>query len=173
VRYIAGIDPGLSGAIALYDATPDSERHGTNARFGQIIDMPTHELTINGKKKRRLDLTALARFADTYAKDIALLVIENVNAAPGQGVTSMFNFGYATGAVTGIFAANFVPLHPVSPQKWKRELGLSSDKDASRALASRMFPAAAHLWSRKKDDGRAESALLAWYGSKLKERGVV
>lgn len=162
---IAGVDPGLSGAVSVFrphDSLPV-----------QVIDMPTHEITINRKKKRRLDLSALARFVDLYAKDIALVVIENVNALPAQGVTSVFNFGYATGAITGIFAANFVPMHSVVPSVWKRELNLSADKDASRALASRMFPAASHLWARKKDDGRAEATLLAWYGAKLREHGKV
>jgi crossover junction endodeoxyribonuclease RuvC len=153
---IAGIDPGLSGAIALFDPS--------TREFRDVIDMPTHEIKVNRKIKRRLDLIDLASFLDNISKELAYAVIENVSALPRQGVTSGFNFGYATGAITGIFAANFIPLHRVHPSTWKREMKLTGGKDGSRARASEMFPRSAHFWPLKKHDGRAEAALLAYYG---------
>lgn len=153
---IAGIDPGLSGAIALYDPAKGD--------FRQVIDMPTHEVRVNRKSKRRLDLIDLAGFFEDVGGEIALAIIENVNALPKQGVTSGFNFGYATGAITGIVAANFIPITRVTPLVWRRQIKLVGGKDASRQRASELFPRSAHHWPLKKHDGRAESALLAYYG---------
>jgi crossover junction endodeoxyribonuclease RuvC len=91
---------------------------------------------------------------------------------PGQGVTSMFNFGRSYGDVRGVIGAMEVPLHFVTPQKWKKHFGLSSDKEQSRLRAIRMFPAVADSFKRKKDDGRAEAALIALYGSEVLMRAA-
>jgi hypothetical protein len=165
---IAGVDPGLSGAIALYD----SDAGDPFTQF-TIFDMPTLEITVNRKKRRRIDLYAMARLVDLYAKDIALVVIEAVGPSPRDSKAGAFTFGATYGIARMAFASHFTPEHPATPAVWKKALGLTGDKDMSRALASRMFPAASHLWARKCDDGRAESALLAWYGAKLKERGQI
>jgi crossover junction endodeoxyribonuclease RuvC len=156
ITYIAGIDPGLSGAIALY-----REDELT------IYDMPTHEITTNGKKRRRLDLYALAHWFDLNGFSIWQAVIEDVHAMPGQGVSSSFKFGFVAGAVQAMVAAHFVAVKLVSPRVWKSALKLTADKDASRLRASQIFPKHSHLWARAKDDGRAEAALLAYYGSTL------
>lgn len=163
---IAGVDPGLSGAIALYTSLPEHDPF-------IIFDMPTLEITVNRKKRKRIDLYSLARTLDLYAKDIGLVVIEAVGPSPRDSKAGAFTFGKTAGIVEMAFAANFIPVHMAQPNVWKKALGLTGDKDMSRALASRMFPAASHLWARKRDDGRAEAALLAWYGAKLKERGQV
>lgn len=155
MKLFAGIDPGLSGAVALLDPVVDKIR---------IVDMPTHSI----KGKRTIDLYELARFFDLYWSEIHLAVIENVHSMPRQGVASSFSFGKSAGIAEMAVAAHFIPMHHVSPGKWKAAFGLTSDKDASRRAASRLFPTFSHLWARAKDDGRAEAVLLAVYGSKLK-----
>jgi crossover junction endodeoxyribonuclease RuvC len=132
-----------------------------------FFDMPVHEITTNGKRKRQLDLYALGRIIDSNAAQIERAIIEAPHAMPGQGVTSCFNFGFNCGAVQGIIAANLIPMRLVAPATWKKAMGLSKDKDASRLKASQICPSASHLWCRVKDDGRAESFLLGKYGESL------
>jgi len=158
-----GIDPGLSGAIAVY--RPE-DGHVT------CYDMPTFEV----KGKRQIDFYGLARIVDTFHLQIKKAVIEEVGAKPryvkgkpvSMGAASSFKFGKAAGAVEGVVAANFIPVRLVGPGVWKRKVGLpaGSDKGASRQLACRLFPQFSHYWARVKDDGRAEAALLAIFGSK-------
>ncbi|MGE5548417.1 MAG: hypothetical protein ACM33T_16045 [Solirubrobacterales bacterium] len=99
------------------------------------------------------------------AGPIAHAFVEAVGAMPGQGVSSVFAFGKVFGLVLGILAANFIPHTLVPPQRWKRTLGVPADKDGARARASQLLPAHAGLWCRAKDDGRAEAALLAYFGA--------
>lgn len=151
---IIGIDPGLSGAIFLLQGD-DSD----------VFDMPVTERLVNGKLKRQIDPASLARILPT---DAEFVIVEQVSAMPGQGVTSSFNFGFTAGAIQGVVAALGLPLRTVHPQVWKRKFGLlGQPKDASRAEASRRLPQHAHLWPLKKHDGRAEAALLALYGSMM------
>lgn len=152
MKYILGIDPGLSGALARWDG-----------RVAEIIDMPTIEVKVGKAFKRQLDLYALAGWL--YTSTIDLCVIEHVGSMPGQGVTSSFNFGFTAGGIQGVVAASQIPVLLVRPQVWKRAYGLiGQDKDASRAAASRLAPHVAHNWPLKKHDGRAEAFLLAAYG---------
>ncbi|MGE0108389.1 MAG: hypothetical protein AB7S81_01305 [Bdellovibrionales bacterium] len=150
-----GIDPGLSGALAF--------------RFGEEMDvlaMPT--LTISKAKgtRRVLDLTALSNIIDDKTKNAARVsvFIERVSAMPKQGVASMFSFGESYGAIKGIVAAHFLPMTLVTPVAWKAKLKVSKNKDDARYRASQLMPRFAHLWSRRKDDGMAEAALIAFYG---------
>jgi crossover junction endodeoxyribonuclease RuvC len=156
--YIAGIDPGLSGAVALYQ--PGANTAPT------ILDMPTYEITTNGKKRRQLNIYELARWLDLNAPTIKEAVIEDPRSMPTDGGVQAFKFGFNCGAVQGVVAANFIPTKLVAPNAWKRAMGLTSDKDASRRLASQMLPQHAGLWARVKDDGRAEALLLAIWGAK-------
>jgi len=153
-----GIDPGLSGAIAVIDM---------RASHINVVDMPLHTITRNGKAKRQLDLYQLGNWFDLHRNTIKLATIEAVHSMPAQGITSAFTFGFAAGALQGLVAGNAIPMHLVAPLTWKRAFKLTSDKDASRRAASQLFPAFSHLWARAKDDGRAEAVLLAYYGSKL------
>lgn len=151
-KSIAGIDPGLDGAIALVSSSNII-----------IFDMPTFEL----KGKRHVDNYGLARFFDLHASDIVRACVEDPNAMPHDGVASAHKFGVNCGVVKQAVASCFIPMFLVKPAKWKMAMGLSSDKDASRALASRMFPKFSHLWPLKKHEGRCEAVLLAVYGAKL------
>lgn len=159
MTYFIGIDPGLSGAIARYDpATNDLVVH----------DVPTHELKRNGKTKREVDLHGLARIMDAMTKNQGCsILIEQVGSMPGQGVSSVFAFGKVYGILLGVSAATFVPLDTVTPAVWKKAIGVTASKDGSRAKASGLLPQHSHYWSRVKDDGRAEAALLAIYASRI------
>jgi crossover junction endodeoxyribonuclease RuvC len=162
IAYI-GADPGLSGAIALY--VPHSPREQS---IIEVFDMPTFE--IDGK--RQMDMTSLAALMNLWSKgyQVKITMVEKVSAMPDQGVTSSFNFGFSAGALQQSIASAGLPMTLISPATWKAILGLRGgreNKDMSRQLASRLFPTHAHLWARKKDDGRAEAVLLAYYGSKL------
>ena len=156
-----GIDPGLDGALAVFC------RDGQSTTLS-IADMPTREVVVNGAEKRTPEMHMLAHWFDVNFKDVDICVIEKVHAMPKQGVTSSFNFGFNAGVVQGMAYAFGLPVVLTPPNSWKHALKLSSDKKESIALARKVFPYAGHYFTRAKDDGRAEAALLAWYGAALK-----
>src|SRR5215472_10243758 len=139
---IAGIDPGLSGALAFLDAA--------SSMVLDIVDMPTLALSRGGKKKRELDAHALARLIG--AQPIGHAFVEQVGAMPGQGVSSVFAFGKAYGVGIGALAALGVPYTLTPPAVWKRALGVPAAKDGARARASQLMPTAAHRWPLVKHD---------------------
>jgi Holliday junction resolvasome RuvABC endonuclease subunit len=149
---ILGIDPGLSGALAFMDDEL------------LIYDIPTFEITRNGKNKRQIDLQALLSILKMLPVEKASL--ENVNAMPGQGVSSMFQMGRGYGQIEMALAACNIPVTYVTPQVWKKALQVPKDKDGARQRASQLMPQWAYNWDLKKHDGRAEAALIALYGSK-------
>lgn len=160
-----GIDPGLTGALAVY--MPPLPITGA-APYIEVFDTPVHE--IDGKKQ--LDNYRLGTIINLWARShqVKVAMIERVHSMPDQGVASSFNFGDSYGAVKQAVASTGLPMKLISPASWKAILGLrggKENKDMSRQLASRLFPVHSHLWARKKDDGRAEAVLLAYYGSKL------
>jgi len=151
---IMGIDPGLSGAVAIYD---------TQTGEVSIEDMPTVAVMRGGKSKSEISPQALSELiAAGYAQTAFL---ERVGAMPGQGVTSMFSFGRSVGMVEGILAALDIPVTIVPPQTWRKRVSVREGKDGSRERAMQLFPRQAAMFSRKKDDGRADAALIAYYGS--------
>jgi crossover junction endodeoxyribonuclease RuvC len=123
---IAGIDPGLSGAVAFLDAA--------SGAVIDIADMPTLALSRGGKNKRELDAHSLARLIRERPIDHAF--IEAVGAMPGQGVSSVFSFGESFGVLIGILAALEVPMTFVAPATWKRALGVPAAKDAAGGVAA-------------------------------------
>lgn len=145
VKRTLGIDPGASGALVLLEG---DQILGVN-------DMPT--IMVKGRAK-----VAAASVADVIANHQPdQIVLEDVGAMPGQGVSSMFSFGRGVGVLEGVIAALGYPLVMVRPAKWKRDAGVPADKDAARLMATRLWPDWAAYFARKKDDGRAEAALLA------------
>lgn len=146
---ILGIDPGLSGALALYDVDGSLE----------VIDIPTLQL-----KKRIIDEYALARIIDDWSVRTREVWLEQVGVRPGEGAVGAFSFGRGYGLIRGLCAASFLSIIDVTPATWKRSLNVSGDKDASRAKASSLFPRHAGYWPLKKHDGRAEAALIALHG---------
>jgi crossover junction endodeoxyribonuclease RuvC len=159
-----GIDPGLSGALAFFDPIK-RELH--------VLDMPTKWITRNGKRRRQIDAVELGRALDLYTggRDVRAYV-EQVNAMPGQGVTSMFSFGRAAGVVDG--ELGFMGVDPVYvlPRVWQARAGIPprADKGSHRDAAKRVWPRYWKLFERAKDDGRADAALILRYG--LSENGV-
>jgi len=151
---ILGIDPGLNGAIAVYD---------TETGEISVEDMPTVEVQRGGKAKREVNPQLLSQvIAKAYARKA---VLERVGAMPGQGVTSVFSFGRSVGLVEGILASFDIPTSIVPPMVWQKSLSVRGGKDGSRERAMQLFPAQADLFGRKKDDGRADAALIAYYGA--------
>lgn len=161
---VLGIDPGLSGALALYD--PDGG-------LREVEDVPVLESRrTTGKVKRSVDAYEAARLIDVWAKDISLVIIEQVGIRPGEGAVGAFSFGDGFGLLKGICYAHFLRVELVTPQAWKRAMGVKGDKDESRARASQLLPRSAGSWNLKKHDGRAEAALIAMYGARLLAQGA-
>ena len=153
---IIGIDPGISGSISfLYDG-----------KIIEVIEMPT---MADGKKnKRQVNgsqiYNEILKMIKKFGKDDIRVVIEQVSAMPGQGVTSMFNFGQSFGVLKGICSAMQLSVYFVRPAKWKKYFNLiNSEKDASRTKAIEIFPYISSQLSRKKDANKADAILLASY----------
>lgn len=156
MKFIIGVDPGASGAVAILNAD--------TKELIQVFDMPSVELSVSGKAKRRVSPELLAAELRMYAEDVRCAFVEQVSAMPGQGVSSMFAFGQAFGIVLGVMAGLGIPVVTVPPVRWKRDTGLNSGKDASRQKACSAFPLHAKEFARVRDDGRAESVLIALWG---------
>ena len=156
---IIGIDPGLSGGIAILE---DNKVKGMH-------DMP---VMADGKKnKRQLNNALLVQLLKDNIKSIedTVMVVEQVNAMPGQGVTSMFNFGQIFGAIKGICAALGLPIFFVRPAKWKKHFELiNSSKDASRTKVIEMYPSISDKLSKKKDVNKSDAVLIARYYSETR-----
>ena len=149
---IIGIDPGVSGAICIL----------TDGKITEIYEMPT---MIDGKKNKKqvngAEVTNIINKELVNEKDINV-VIEHVSAMPGQGVTSMFNFGQSFGVLKGICAALKLPVHFVRPVKWKKHFNLiNTEKDASRTKVIEVFPYISSKISKKKDANKADAILIA------------
>lgn len=151
---ILGIDVGLYGGIAAYDIT-------TKQLIG-AKPMPLRSKSADGKPW--IDTHALGFYCEFYSAQTLFAVVEQPNAMPNQGVTSMFRFGHACGIVEGVLGALQMSTMLVKPAVWKGAMGLNASKDESRRRATKLFPFHADLFRRKKDDGMAEAALLAVYG---------
>ena len=153
---IIGIDPGVSGGISILE----------NKKVIEVFDMPT---MIDGKKNKKQvngsQVTNIIKENLKSDKDI-VVVVEHVNAMPGQGVTSMFNFGQSFGVIKGICSALSLPIYFVRPTKWKKYFNLiKTNKDASRTKVIQMYPKISSNLSRKKDANKADAILIARYFS--------
>jgi crossover junction endodeoxyribonuclease RuvC len=160
--YVLAIDPGLSGAIALY--------HASTGEL-ELTDIPTRTKK-NGRREYALDVLRDAIGDAAAFADVA--VVEQVSAMPRQGVGSAFAFGYGCGLIDGVLAGYPLPVRHVVPAVWKAGAGIArvgaearraDRKNAARARACEVFPNVAEWFARAKDDGRAEAALLAWWFS--------
>jgi len=155
---IFGVDPGVNGALCIL----------MNKDIVEVHDMPT---MIEGKKnKKQLNGPYLAKIIKGFLQDKKfkdeefVLIVEQVSAMPGQGVTSMFNFGQSYGVIKGICSALLLPIYFVRPTKWKKHYNLiNTNKDASRTKAIELYPGISAQLSRKKDLNKADSILIARY----------
>ena len=151
---IIGIDPGISGSICFFQ----------DGKIIDVVEMPT--MTEGKKNKKQVNGSQifneiLFRIKKLDRKDVKV-IIEQVSAMPGQGVTSMFNFGQSFGILKGICSAMQLPMYFVRPAKWKKYFNLiNSEKDASRTRAIEIFPYFSGQLSRKKDSNKADAILIA------------
>ena len=151
---VIGIDPGISGSICFFQ----------DGKIIDVVEMPT--MTEGKKNKKQVNGSQIfneisERIKKLDKKDIKV-VIEQVSAMPGQGVTSMFNFGQSFGILKGICSAMQLPMYFVRPAKWKKYFNLiNSEKDASRTRAIEIFPYFSDQLSRKKDSNKADAILIA------------
>ena len=153
---IIGIDPGISGAICFFE----------NGEIIDVIDMPT--MAAGNKNKKQINgsqiFNEISLRIQKYKSEQINVVVEQVSAMPGQGVTSMFNFGQSFGVIKGVCAAMQLPIYFVRPAKWKKHFDLiNSQKDSSRVKAIEMFPKFSPMLSRKKDSNKADAILIASY----------
>jgi len=151
---IIGIDPGISGSICFLD----------NGKILDVIEMPI--MTDGKKNKKQVNgsqvYNEVTKRIKQFEKNQIRVVIEHVSAMPGQGVTSMFNFGQSFGILKGICTAMQLPMYFVRPAKWKKYFNLlNSEKDASRTRAIEIFPYFSSQLSRKKDSNKADAILIA------------
>ena len=153
---IIGIDPGISGSICFFQ----------DGEIKDVVEMPT---MIEGKKnKKQVNGSQIFNEISEKIKNMdkknIKVVIEHVTAMPGQGVTSMFNFGQSFGILKGICSAMQLSVYFVRPAKWKKYFNLiNSEKDASRTRAIEIFPYYSSNLSRKKDSNKADAILIASY----------
>ena len=151
---IIGIDPGISGAICFF----------LNGEVIDIIDMPS--MAEGKKNKRQINsqqvFNEISERIKNFSKKEIIVVIEQVSAMPGQGVTSMFNFGQSFGVLKGICSAMQLSMYFVRPAKWKKYYGLiKTEKDASRTKVIEIFPYISSKLSKKKDSNKADAVLIA------------
>ena len=151
---IIGIDPGISGSICFLE----------DGKILEVIEMPT--MTEGKKNKRQVNgsqiYNEISKRINKIENQEIRVVIEQVSAMPGQGVTSMFNFGQSFGILKGLCSAMQLPVYFVRPAKWKKYFNLiNSEKDASRTRAIEIFPYFSSQLSKKKDSNKAEAILIA------------
>ena len=151
---IIGIDPGIKGAICILK----------DGKILDVFDMPI--MPVGKKNKSQVNgsqiYNEIKKVTVNEEKTSIKVVIEQVSAMPGQGVTSMFNFGQSFGVLKGIFSAMQIPMDFVSPVKWKKHFNLiNTQKDSSRTKAIEFFPYISHKLSRKKDANKADAILIA------------
>tara|TARA_A100001015_G_C14909895_1_gene679998 strand:- start:729 stop:1223 length:495 start_codon:yes stop_codon:yes gene_type:complete len=151
---IIGIDPGISGSICFFQ----------DGKILDVIEMPT--MTEGKKNKRQVNgsqiYNEISKRIDKFQIHEVRVIVEQVSAMPGQGVTSMFNFGQSFGILKGICSAMRLPIYFVRPAKWKKYFNLiNSEKDASRTRAIEIFPYFSSQLSKKKDSNKADAILIA------------
>ena len=151
---IIGIDPGITGSICFFE----------DGKILDVVEMPT--MTEGKKNKKQVNGSQIyneikKRIEKIDKKDIKV-IIEQVSAMPGQGVTSMFNFGQSYGILKGMCSAMQLPMYFVRPAKWKKYFNLiNSEKDASRTKAIEIFPYFSYNLAKKKDSNKADAILIA------------
>ena len=160
---IIGIDPGITGAISFFE----------DGELKDVLDMPT--MASGNKNKKQLYgsqiFNEISFRIQNHKSENINVVVEQVSAMPGQGVTSMFNFGQSFGVLKGVCAAMQLPIFFVRPAKWKKYYDLiNSQKDSSRVKAIEMFPKFSSMLSRKKDTNKADAILIANYHLNTQEK---
>lgn len=153
---IVGIDPGNTGALALLD----------DGELTVVDDMPLITVSTKERVDEQCVIDILIEFGP-----VDLVLIEFTNAVFGSSAGSAYSFGYGAGVLATAVTALGRPWQYVKPPAWTKAMGVTPDKDTHRQTAARLFPARAELFKRKRDDGRADAALIAEYGRRLHAGG--
>jgi len=153
---IIAIDPGISGSLCFFE----------EGKIIDIVEMPN--MAAGKKNKRQVNgaqiYNEISLRIKNFQKENIKVVIEQVSAMPGQGVTSMFNFGQSFGVIKGICSALSLPIYFVRPTKWKKHFNLiKTNKEASRTKVIEVYPEISSKLSRKKDSNKADAILIARY----------
>ena len=146
-----GIDPGQTGGLTCLNAAGE---------LIDSIDMPVVQAP--NSKAKLIDGYVIRSFLDEHKP--SLIVIEMVSSRPGQGISSSFQFGMSYGAVVALALSTGAEVMLVAPAVWKRKLKVMGEKDRVRLWCHKRWPESVHLFKRKKDIGRADSAAIAEYG---------
>ena len=160
---IVGIDPGIAGAICFF----------SSGNVIDVIDMPT---MAEGKKNKkqvngRQIYNEIMVIKNKFKNEKMSVIVEQVSAMPGQGVTSMFNFGQTFGAIKGVCAALNLPIFFVRPSKWKKYFELiNASKDSSRTKVIEMYPSLSNQLSKKKDVNKSDAILIARFYSETRSK---
>lgn len=154
MRFIGGIDPGLTGALAVLDFE-EYKLH--------LWDTPVVETRVGDAIRKRCNVDAYVDAFTHFPLDYC--TIENVHSMPNDGPVGAFTFGKVTGIAIGIAAALDIPMPSVSPAKWKLQMQVPADKKLSKVRSYQLFPNCAAAWSRDMDHGRSEAAIIALYGA--------
>jgi crossover junction endodeoxyribonuclease RuvC len=149
---VAGIDPGLTGALAIID----------EYRMVFVDDLPVHQIHAGNRTRAELDLGGMRELLTSLTYDHVF--IEQVAARPGQGVTSMFRFGLTAGQIIGLVAGLRRPYSLLLPQRWQKLAGCGPAPDEARRRAGQLYPDAVQYLTRKRDAGRADAILIARSG---------
>jgi len=148
---VLGIDPGLYGAIATW-----------NGRILHVADVPIVPAKSRGNE---INLPALVDIIDKFSEPPFLVAfIERSGVRPQEGIASAHKNGLVSGILLGCVATHCRNIVRPTPTKWKKAMGLTADKNYSRTKAIEIFPSFHHRFRLKKHHGRAEAALLAYYG---------
>lgn len=155
MRYFGGIDPGLTGALCVLDFS---------TYHLHLWDTPTVSVKMSGSTvRKRCDPRAFHEALTTFPLDD--ITLENVHSTPNDGHVGAFSFGKVTGITIGLIYGLDIPLHEVSPAKWKKDMLVPAHKEAAKARASQLFPNCVNGWKRALDHGRAEAAIIALFGA--------
>lgn len=150
---ICGIDPGYTGGITFFDA---------DAGYFKVYKMPIVSKVVGNKKRKFLNCVKFGSII--LDENPNKIVIEKQQPMPRQGVVSTFSLGFQYGICIGTFIAFGFPYYEVRPKDWKKDMGVTSDKEQAREVATRIFKTDEH-WPLKSHDGLAESALIAYWGN--------
>lgn len=154
MRYIGGIDPGLTGALAVLDFE-EFKLH--------LWDTPVVQVKVGDKIRERCDIEAFRKALSTFPLD--LCVVERVQSTPNDGHVGAFTFGKVTGITLGLIIGMCLPLDEITPAKWKMQMRVPANKEQARYRASELFPKCADAWRRQMDHGRSEAAIIALHGA--------
>jgi crossover junction endodeoxyribonuclease RuvC len=154
---VAGIDPGVSGAVAWLSA----------GHLIEVLDLPMAELKVGKTMRKRLIPSVLAEMLSIEGRLPDHVYLEEVATRPGEGAVGAFSFGRAFGQIEGVLAALDIPYSLVRPNAWKKKLRLPADKGSTRTRACQLWPGAAERFKLVKNDGRADACMIGLYGGMI------